>query len=95
MLAQLEEVGQCVYEYLIDLPNGNNRWVSNHARLIKDEMGKFVRCDGVITDITASKQAEEDLLRVNRELELASTPPAIWQKKLNRPTVLNQISWPI
>ena len=96
MLAQLEEVGECIYEYLIILPNGDERWVANHARIITDESGEKIRCDGVVTDITASKQAEEDILQVNRELELASDRARdIWPTRPSKPIKRNPTSLPI
>ena len=47
---------------------GAVRWVRDHGVPVTDESGKLVRFDGVMTEITESRQAEEALVR--RALEL-------------------------
>lgn len=49
--------------------DGNTVWLSLHARAVRDESGKVVRLEGMAEDITHRKQAEEELRRLNEELE--------------------------
>lgn len=44
-------------------------WISQHSRVVRDADGKLLYYEGIIQDITARKQAEEDLRQVRAELE--------------------------
>jgi PAS domain S-box-containing protein len=46
-------------EYRILRPDGEVRWVRDKSRVIYDETGKAVRIDGLASDITEGKQAEQ------------------------------------
>ena len=48
-------------EYRIVRPDGEVRWIRDRARLIVDAQGSPLRIDGIITDITERKQAQQQL----------------------------------
>ncbi|MFB2935360.1 PAS domain S-box protein [Aerosakkonemataceae cyanobacterium BLCC-F154] len=66
---KLLESGNKEIEYRIIRPNGEVRWILDRAWLIKDETGKLMRIDGVASDITERKQAEEKLYQTTAELK--------------------------
>ncbi|OKH32152.1 hypothetical protein NIES2119_26975 [[Phormidium ambiguum] IAM M-71] len=66
---QLLESGSKEIEYRIIRPNGEVRWILDRAWLIKDENGQLLRIDGVASDITERKQAEEKLNQTTAELK--------------------------
>jgi PAS domain S-box-containing protein len=49
--------------------NGDRFWISINARSIRDAQGRILYYDGFATDITERKQAEEDIRRLNAELD--------------------------
>ena len=53
--------------------SGELRWLEERATGITDETGRVTRVIGVLSDITRRKAAEQELLRRNRELELANS----------------------
>ncbi len=53
-------------EYRIVKPNGEVRWLYDRAQLVHDVSGKPLRIDGITTDITARKQQQANILRLNR-----------------------------
>src|SRR5262249_30356315 len=44
-------------------------WISETARLVRDQYGRPLYYEGTVQDITARKRAEEALQRAHRELE--------------------------
>jgi PAS domain S-box-containing protein len=58
-----------VYERRYRRKQGEAVWVSISATGITDKEGKFAGGFGMVTDITEKRQAEEDLRRLNEELE--------------------------
>lgn len=54
------------YEYCIQLPDGQERWLHQLNKVTYDEGGKMTRMLGVVQDVTERKQAEESL-RKNEE----------------------------
>ncbi len=48
-------------EYCIDLPNGEKRWLHRRAHFARDAHGLVARIDGIDTDITLRKLAEDAL----------------------------------
>jgi len=63
-------------EHRIIWPDGTVRWVSETGDVIRDDAGQAIRMLGIVQDITARKQAEEDLrwqLRVNTAIARLSS----------------------
>lgn len=58
---QLLRKGSLSTEYRIFRPDGEVRWLSDRARVIKDAAGRPCRIDGIIYDITDRRRAEEKL----------------------------------
>jgi PAS domain S-box-containing protein len=56
------------YEYQIIDRAGKTRWFYQRNMLIKDEFGHPISIEGIITDITGQKQAEEALHKTNEKL---------------------------
>ncbi|MDJ0728818.1 MAG: PAS domain S-box protein [Crocosphaera sp.] len=57
----LKEVGYTEYKYRIIRNDDKTRWLSSRMRCVYDEKGKIIRIDGIDSDITEQKQAEEQL----------------------------------
>jgi diguanylate cyclase (GGDEF)-like protein/PAS domain S-box-containing protein len=57
-------------EYRIVRPNGEIRWLRDRARLICDDTGKPIRIDGIGTDITDQKLAEDALRKSEEQIRL-------------------------
>ena len=55
-------------EMRVVLPDGELRWVMSKGRAVYNEQGKPVRMDGIAMDITESKRAEDEILRLNANL---------------------------
>ena len=65
---RVEEAAKALYslgsqdiEYRIVRADGAVRWVRDRARLILDSCGNAIRIDGIVTDITDRKQAQQQL----------------------------------
>ncbi len=56
-------------EWRVALPNGELRWLAGRFQAFRDASGKLERLIGVNFDITARKQAEEELRRHRDHLE--------------------------
>lgn len=56
-------------EHRICRKDGEIRWVSDTVILFKDAAGNLLSYDGVIKDITERKRAEEEIRKLNQELE--------------------------
>ncbi|MCX7875024.1 MAG: PAS domain S-box protein [Melioribacteraceae bacterium] len=56
-------------EYRIIDKLGNIIWIENKITCIRDERGKIQKVFGIISDITLSKKAEEELKRSTKELK--------------------------
>jgi PAS domain S-box-containing protein len=56
---QLNDYGHYYEEYRIVTLSGIIKWISNHGQVIYDENKKPIRLDGLISDISQRKKAEE------------------------------------
>lgn len=54
------------FESQIYRKDGSIIWIKENARAVRDEQHKLLYYEGMVEDITARKQAEAELLRVNR-----------------------------
>lgn len=54
---------------IIRVANGEGRWVWGRGELVFDESGAAVRMIGTIQDVTERKQAEEQIKKLNAQLE--------------------------
>lgn len=71
-LAMLPAKDQLDMEYRIVRPDGNVRWISDHATVVRDPQGVPVRIDGIGRDITQRKQVEEHQAVLVHELKSAN-----------------------
>ena len=60
------------YEYQITHKSGETRWVNQRNQLIRDEAGHPVSLEGIVTDITDRKRAEEKLTQAKKLAEAAN-----------------------
>lgn len=49
--------------------DGSIIWISENARVVRDEQGKVLYYEGTVEDITQRKQAEEALAKANAEIQ--------------------------
>jgi PAS domain S-box-containing protein len=72
VVQSLESLGEhesnCI-EYRIVRSNDDIRWVQDCSRLVRDAQGTPLRIDGVVSDITERKRANEELRATLREKE--------------------------
>src|SRR5438105_6442713 len=78
------ERGPYDVEYRVRRSDGVYRWFKTRGVPIRDSAGKIVKWFGTCTDITASKQLEEELRQANDRLDLAvrGSNIAIWENDL-------------
>src|SRR3712207_4799816 len=57
------------FEHRMILPDGTERFVHRRARVVRDEEGKPLRMVGTVQDVTGRKKAEEEIRRLNEDLE--------------------------
>jgi PAS domain S-box-containing protein len=55
-------------EYRVRCGDGQYRWFLDRARSIRDEHGNIYRMAGSMTDVTARKRAEQELVEANRRI---------------------------
>ena len=52
--------GPVSIQYRIRRPDGQERWIQARAFVIRDEQGRVFRVAGLASDITQSKEEEEE-----------------------------------
>jgi PAS domain S-box-containing protein len=60
--------GEYHFEYRVLLPDGSTRWISSQGRVEFDARHRPIRTRGASLDITARKQAEQEMLRLRQEI---------------------------
>jgi signal transduction histidine kinase len=80
--------GPTSVEFRVIRPDGEVRWMHAKSNLVKDKNGKSIRIDGVCSDITKHKQAEEKIKSLN---ELKSKFVTLVSHQLGTP--LTSIRW--
>jgi len=60
-------------------PNGDLRTMNVSTHAVRDTAGKLLSIDGIAEDITQQKQAEEEQIRLQRELQQAQKMEAVGQ----------------
>ncbi len=66
------------YEYQVRQRNGNVLWLSDSAGVVRDDIGKPVRYEGVVRDITHQKEVDAALEESRRRLQqVIDTVPAV------------------
>ncbi|MFZ6184173.1 PAS domain S-box protein [Nannocystis pusilla] len=69
-VAECLATGKYQNEYRIPLAGGGWRWIDARAKLVRDTQGQIVRLFGVVSDITARKEAAEARARSEERLRL-------------------------
>lgn len=68
-----EQVQEYEFEYrIVHKDNGQIRYVRDHCIPIKNDMGKIVMLDGIITDITEQKEAEVERRELEQKAQVTS-----------------------
>jgi two-component system cell cycle sensor histidine kinase/response regulator CckA len=72
-------------EYRIGRPDGTVRWIHDRGFQVRDDAGCLVRLNGIASDVTESKEIEEELRRQRTELRVLIdlTPALICFKDTN------------
>jgi diguanylate cyclase (GGDEF)-like protein/PAS domain S-box-containing protein len=73
-LARLREDGKVEVEYRIVRPEGDTRTVRNTAQIVHDEHGRPERIDGVVTDVTEQRRAQERIAYLSQYDTLTGLP---------------------
>lgn len=79
-------------EYRFTTADGRLVWLSNRARVLRDERGRPLMSLGVIEDVSRRKRVEEELGRSQRSLETIVThaPLVLWAVDRNAVFVLSE-----
>ncbi|MFA6411636.1 MAG: PAS domain S-box protein [Syntrophales bacterium] len=72
------------YELQYRRKDGSAIWLSLNIRAVKDETGKLVCLEGTAVDITERKRAEEEILKLNEELEQRVTERTVRLEGANK-----------
>ncbi len=65
--AIIQEAGEIRdFESEVNLPRGGVRWISESARAVRDEQGRFRYYEGFVTDITTRRQLEAEIARASK-----------------------------
>lgn len=60
-------------EYRLVRPDGSVRWIRDRRFPVCDQQGRCLRLASIVTDITEHRQAREDLLELNKQLQQQAT----------------------
>jgi PAS domain S-box-containing protein len=73
-------------EYRLLTPKGEVRWVQDDSTVIRDETGRMIYVQGILTDITERREAEEALRKANLIVENSQAILFLWR---------NDDGWPV
>ncbi|PKM35500.1 MAG: histidine kinase [Gammaproteobacteria bacterium HGW-Gammaproteobacteria-10] len=90
-LADLPTIGSRKLTYRILRPDGEQRWLYQSMRYVRDESGAPLRIDGITADITEHKKAEDLLKQRNTELQQALTRLQELQQQLMQSEKMSSI----
>lgn len=78
--AEVHKKGSDEIEYRVVRKNGELRWLRDRCKIVWNEDGKPIRMEGITTDITEHKLAEEKVKQQNEQLRgiLESTQSSIY-----------------
>ena len=68
----LPSLGNLTFEYGATRPDGVHRWVKSTLKPTLAPSGEIVRLDGILSDLTARKAAEEELSARSQEVQAAN-----------------------
>ncbi|HEY9653050.1 MAG TPA: PAS domain-containing protein, partial [Coleofasciculaceae cyanobacterium] len=90
VLAVFEQQAQAGYdqEYRIVRPDGSLRWIRDRVFPVQDEQGRVYRLARIAEDITHRKQAELELSRTTRHIQLFSEIALKIRQSLQLETIL-------
>jgi PAS domain S-box-containing protein len=80
-----------IYERRFRRKDGDTVWTRVSATPVFDEARRFQGSFGMFTDITGRKQAEDAMLRLNRQLRAISTCNQVLMQVSDEQTLLNRI----
>jgi PAS domain S-box-containing protein len=84
----LSEARETDLDYRIVAKNGTLHWVNDKGHFVFDETGEPTGWQGIILDVTKRKQAELEMVQLNRELDgqrlrlkniVSSVPGIVWE----------------
>jgi PAS domain S-box-containing protein len=78
-------------EHRIIHKNGSIRWIRNTPLPRHDPQGHRIGYDGLVTDITDRKQAEQELLRANKALQVLSQSNQVLVRAGDETQLLNDV----
>jgi len=79
------------YEYQVIHADGSIRWVNQRNVMARDESGRPVALEGVVTDLTASKKADLELMKHLRFLENMERIEAAMRRSSDMDQVMNDV----
>jgi diguanylate cyclase (GGDEF)-like protein/PAS domain S-box-containing protein len=88
---EIMQKGAIDVEYRILRPDGQCRCIRSRGRAIRDEQGRIVRLDGIVTDITEAKEYREHILRLSRIQAVLSGINALTVRERNRHKLLEGV----
>lgn len=91
IMETLKNEGSFDFEYRIVTKAGQVKWIKNKAKIIFDENQQPIRLDGVVSDISKRKKAEEELTKTKDFLFQAGQVAKVGGWDLNNLT--GKITW--
>ena len=79
------------YEYQIIHPAGGVRWLNQRNVLVRDAEGKPVAIEGIVTDITGRKEAEEETRSAHEGLDAINRIIMACASTLDAEEILNKV----